>query len=283
MKYLPSTSNIFVGLEKLQTYQMLNEMGCPVLKSVLIEENDVITDKDIENIKCHLNSDYCTMRYQYITPNEKPVRGGNRVKINHIEIRNSKTEGALSWLLESTNRLTNIYGLNMYFNRNIDKLIFECVGKGFDTSNINRGDMNPHQTIEFRLRSPINFGWSLEYRFPIELGWYAEWWKFAKFSFMSTDEYNASKKTRLRNLHLLGYKDTEISIFDKTYNPLSVSLIENLLAYAGLMYNSELLSKENEFTANCSVLEGCRFVFWDIATPNGKINVFRAKIKKGNR
>lgn len=278
MKYLPSKHDKFKNMQKLETYQLLNDIGCPVLDSVLIEGKDTLTDHVIEGIKCHLKSDYCTMRYQYISPSATPVRGGSRVKIAKEEINKSKVEGTLLWLLEPTDRLTNKYGLNMYFDRKMGKLTFECVGKGFDTSNINRGDMNPHQRIIFRLPSS-EIGDSKKAKFvEFELGWNMEWWKFAKFDFMDEPVYEESKHTRLSNLKLLGYSSADERIFDISYRPLSVSIIEKLLCYAKALYECEQLAKQNEFVVNCSVMGDDRFVFWDIATPLGKVAVFGGNI-----
>jgi hypothetical protein len=153
------------------------------------------------------------------------------------------------------------------------KLIFECVGRGFDTSNINRGDLNPHQTIDFRL--PVEYSNQCKGRRfnEFELGWNSEWWKFAKFDFMSENKYRESMEIRLQNLHSLRYTSVDERIFDTLYKRLSSFQIEKLLSYAKIMYESEQLFHENEFVANCSILENNRFIFWDIVTPLGKLAV----------
>ena len=287
MKYLPSKNDNFGELQKLHTYQVLNLIGCPVLDSVLIEEGDKLTEQLVQNIRVHLKSEYCTMRYQYTTVCSKPVRGGSRVKVSIDEINKSRVEGALLWLLTPTNRLTNLYGINMYFDLIIGRLIFECVGRGFDTSNINRGDMSPHQRVEFRLPIEYNYYKKKGARFDeFVFGWNSEWWKFAKFDFMSETEYRESMKIRLRNLYSLGYTSADERIFYKSYKPLSFFQIEKLLSYAKIMYESGLFFQENEFIANCSILENNRFVFWDVITPLGKLALLvsnRTKDKQDNK
>jgi len=260
MIYLPSNYK-FSGYQKIQTYQILNRIGCPVLKSVLLDNNDDITESTVDNIKSYLADEYCTVRYQYISPNSKPVRGGNKVKISSSSISNCIVPNTILWLLEPTNRLANQCSLNMCFSRYHEKLTFECVGKGFDTSNINRGDISPHQTIEFRL--------------PIECGHNLEWWKYAKFDFMKGDAYEKTKTVRLKNIQSLGYRNYGRELFDEMYTPLQISQIEKLLGFAKLIYSSRELENEEEFIANCSILENGNVVFWDIATPIGKLHIYR--------
>ena len=259
MKFLPLREYNFLRLEKLQTYHILNSINCPVLKSVLIEDSDILTDSILNLIKNHLNSNFCTVRYQYIVATNKPIRGGNTVRICKKEINSQKVSGAMLWLLEPTNRLTNKYGINMFFNRCNEKLVFECVGRGFDTSDINRGNMSPHQTIEFRL--------------PFEYGWNMEWWKYGKFDFISKDRFIESKYIRKKNLNYLGYENISNKIFDLYYIPLSLSQLELLIKYAKVIYDCEELKNEKDFVVNCSIFEDNRLIFWDIATPLGKMSI----------
>ena len=259
MKYLPSKTDKFEKYQKLNTYQILSAIGCPVLKSVLIEKNDILTPGIIDDISNYLASDYCTVRYQYIKPNSSPVRGGNKVVLRYDTLIRNEVPDTLLWLLEPVDRTTNIYGINLLFNRHDETLLIECVGRGFDTSNLNRGDMNPHQTILFQ--------------FPLEYGYYSEWWKFAKFDFITESKFMECKQIRLKNLHDIGiYADD--NIFDSLYKPLSIFWIERLIKYSKKLYD---LIDEREFVVSCSILENNEIVFWDIATPKGKIETFIEK------
>ena len=257
LKYLPSDKYKFREYEKLNTYQILSSIGCPVLKSVLIENNDILTPCVIDSISKYFTSKYCTIRYQYTRPNSKPVRGGNKIILLYDALIRNKVPDTLLWLLEPVNRLTNIYGINLYFNRKNETLLLECVGRGFDTSNLNRGDMNPHQSILFQL--------------PLEYGYYSEWWKFAKFKFISKSQFEEYKCTRLKKLHDVGIKADE-GIFDSFYKPLSSYWIEKIMEYSIKIYDH--LVCERDFVVSCSILENNKIIFWDIATPKGKIKTF---------
>jgi len=256
MIYLPSSDVYFSEHEKLNTYLKLSRIGCPVFKSVLIE-NNILSSEDVDNIANHLEAEYCTLRYQYTHPNSNPVRGGNKIKLRYDVLVSKIIPDALLWLLEPIDRLKNTYGINMYFFHSKEILIFECVGKGFDVSDLNRGNSNPHQIISFNL--------------PIEYGWYNEWWKYANFQYISNHDYEISKDIRLDKLNKLGFLNVNKNIFDSVYRPLPISLIEILMKYSQLIYLS--LINENEFVVSCSIDDKYKIIFWDIQTPEGKIKI----------
>jgi len=260
VKYLPSLECDFKSHQKLNTYLTLSRIGCPVFKSIVIE-NEMFVANDITAIKNHLHSDFCTIRYQYIKPTSSPVRGGNKIPLDYSILSEKLVPDTLLWLLEPIDRLKNLYGINMGFNRQLETLTFECVGKGFDVSDLNRGDVTPHQRIEFRL--------------PIMRGWYNEWWKYAHFYFATHDVYEDSKLVRLKKLKLLGI-DAETKIFEKAYKPLSLSVIEKMLDYALLL--DDYLASETEFVVSCSIDFDEKIIFWEIQTPLEKMKILGGRL-----
>lgn len=259
MLFLPTNESSFNEHQKLHTYLTLSLIGCPVFRSVLIEDNHLFP-KDIVDIVRYLESEYCTIRYQYTKPNSQPVRGGNKILLRFDEIKERMVPDTMLWLLEPIDRLKNNYGINIYCNRHTAKFTIECVGKGFDVSDLNRGDIAPHQIITFDI--------------PIEYGWHNEWWKYTRFQFASDCSFNASKDVRLKKLAKLGL-NANSQIFSKAYNPLSLSQIEKLMEYSKLIISS--LTDENEFVVSCSIDENSKFVFWDIQTPVGKLKILGGK------
>jgi hypothetical protein len=260
MIFLPSDKfDVFKKYQKIHTYLTLSRIGCPVFKSVLIENNQ-LSSEDIAKMIQYLESEYCTIRYQYTKPNTQPVRGGNKILLHYDALIEKMIPDTLLWLLEPIDRLKNNYGINIYCNRKNEALTIECVGKGFDVSDINRGDINPHQTISFDV--------------PIEYGWYNEWWKFARFQFVSNSSFNASKDARLEKLAKLGLSANN-DIFSNTYKPLILSQVEKLMKYSQLIISS--LTDESEFVVSCSIDENNKFIFWDIQTPSGKKKILGGK------
>jgi hypothetical protein len=243
---------------KIHTYLTLSHIGCPVFRSILIENNQ-LSSRDIVDMVRHLGSEYCTFRYQYTKPNSHPVRGGNKILLRYDVLMEKMVPDTLLWLLEPIDRLKNNYGINIHCNRHKKTITMECVGRGFDVSDINRGDVTPHQLISFDM--------------PIEYGWYNEWWKFAKFQFPSENDFNTSKVARLKKLDKLGL-NANSDIFSNTYNPMPMSQVERLMAYSELVISA--LTYENEFIISCSIDENDKFVFWDIQIPSEKMRILGA-------
>lgn len=262
MLYLPSIANDLRMYQKLDTYITLFRVGCPVFKSIVIEKDDQLTLENINLIRNYLGSDYCTLRYQYIRPNFKPVRGGNKILITSDHLTRMIVPDTLLWLLEPIDRLENNYGINLFFNQRTSTLYFECVGRGFDVSDLNRGNITPHQIILYSL--------------PIEYGWNNEWWKYAKFFITSKVQYDTSKKVRIEKLQSLGLT-ADYSIFDENYKPLTSSILERLMYFSEQIFSA--VCHEEEFVVSCSIDKNSNPVFWDIQTPTGKINIIGADQK----
>ena len=263
MIILPNTFYKNSSSEKITTYQFLASVNCPVFDSVLFGEKEEFTDSKVDQIKNILKSDYCTVRYQYIKPTINPVRGGNRIKISLDELNKKIVSGTQIWLLQPIDRTKNIYGINMYVKRDKKLFIMECVGKGFDVSDINRGDISPQESIKFE--------------YPIRKGWQKEWWKFIRLEIVNQFEFDNDKLLRLQKLSKLGITATE-EIFDQKFIPLDCTLIEKLIKYINQIDKN--WNKSNEYVVSASMNENGKLVFWDIQTPNGKKNILRED--KGN-
>lgn len=243
----------YVNLEKVETYLLLSRCRCPVFKSILLEQNECIDQNKINLIREYLGSDECTIRYQYIIKNSSPVKGGNKYRIEIDTITTQQQEGALLWLMSPIDRTKNLYGINIY--KNIHCINIEIVGEGFDVSDLNRGQIIPHQSIY------------LEY--PIRMGYNYEWWKFIKVSLMNELEYNKTLVTRFAKLKKFGLNVNQKEFFKLKYKPLSFDKLEELLMYFNQI--DEKLKNQKEFVVSCSVNFDGTFVFWDIQTPQKKI------------
>ena len=260
MIVLPNQNYNFQNNEKISTYQFLAKSGCPVFDSILFDENEELTKEKLLTIKEVLKSEYCTIRYQYIKPSVNPIRGGNKSLIDLEELEKKKVDGTQMWLLQPIDRTKNIFGINLMVNRNDNFLVIECVGKGFDISDINRGDISPQESIYFN--------------YPIEMGWQNEWWKFIKMNMVNQEIFNNDKIVRLNKLRNFGLTVDE-NIFDNKFNPLDCSLIEKLMHYVNMIDSS--WNESNEYIVSVSMNYDGRLVFWDIQTPKGKTNILRRK------
>jgi hypothetical protein len=244
--------------EKITTYQFLASVGCPVFDSILFDEGESITKEKLKKIREILKSEYCTIRYQYVRPSINPIRGGNKSKIDFEELKNKQIYGTQMWLLQPIDRTKNLFGINMYVNRSQNSLIIESVGRGFDVSDLNRGDISPQEIIMFN--------------YPVEYGWQNEWWKYIKLNFVNQQQFEQDKLIRITKLKKFGLDPSE-NIFDKKFVPLDYSLIERLLNH--INYIDTAWDKSNDYIVSISMNADGKLVFWDIQTPLGKSKILR--------
>ena len=244
--------------EKIATYQFLAEMHCPVFKSILLDENEKLTKKKLDVVKNTLNSNYCTVRYQYIKACTNPIKGGNKVPITIKDLSAKNVYGTQMWLLQPIDRTKNIYGINIHVNRKSESLIIECVGKGFDVSDLNMGNVSPHERICFN--------------YPIEYGWQNEWWKFIKLEIVSEQEFQNDKIVRVNKLKSFGLILND-KIFDNEFQPLPYHLVESLIEYIQIIDDN--WDKSDEYIVSISMNIDGKLVFWDIQTPNGKMRILK--------
>lgn len=162
------------------------------------------------------------------------------------------------WLLQPIDRTKNIYGINIYVNKNLETVIIESVGKGFDVSDLNRGDISPQESMVFN--------------YPVKYGWQNEWWKYIKINFVNQEQFDQDKFIRMNKLRKFGLNPSE-DIFDKNFIPMDYCLIEKLLYYLNLI--DEIWDKSDEYTISISMNANGKLVFWDIQTPLGKSKILR--------
>ena len=238
--------------EKIRTYLLLADMGCPVMRSAVIALDETIDSALTCRLRQYFQSEQATVRYQYARPCSHPVKGGNRCELSPEALRLFQQKDALLWLMEPIDRLRNEYGINLYFHNR--QCIAEIVGKGYDVSDLNRGQAVPQETILSEL--------------PVRLGLYCEWWKFLRFSF-DFQSYHALQSDRLRKLREMKYS-VGYEIFDDAYQPLPMEYLEKLLGYISAI--SDRMGY-GDFCVSCTLIEG-KFIFWDMQTPDGKKKIY---------
>ena len=258
MLFLPKQADLIkAGLEKIDTYLTLSNIGCPVFKSAVIMPDEEIGQEIIDSLLAYFQTDQVTVRYQYIRPCHTPIQGGNRYKLSVEAIRPLQNDDTLLWILEPIDRLRNDYGINLYFHS--DSCTIEAVGRGFDVSDLNRGQISPHQIIKTEL--------------PVRKGLYNEWWKFLKYSFAPEEEYRRSQDKRIQKLTTMMKCAVSYEIFNKKYRPLPMDMLEKLLFYISTIYEHV---DEEDYCVSCSISDGT-YIFWDIQTPNGKKIIYGVK------
>ena len=165
-------------------------------------------------------------------------------------------DGTQMWLLKPIDRTKNIYGINIKVNRITESIIIECVGKGFDVSDLNRGNISPQEIVYFN--------------YPIKFGWQNEWWKFMKIKIISFQKFQADKLIRLEKLKTFGLNPT-MEIFDSEYKPLSFDTIAKLIEHIQSIDENWTISQE--YVVSISINYDGKLVFWDIQTNSGKMKI----------
>lgn len=241
-------------LEKISSYLELVRLGFPVLKSILITEiNDL---SNIKFIKDYFSSDFCTLRYQYICTCKSPIRGGNIIKINYDLLKKEWNNSYYLWLLEPTNRTSNLYNINITYFPNNREIVLEILGKGFDISDLNRGDIYPHQIIKI---GNILFEDLFENKF-----------KFSNNLICNAEEYRVSIKKRIKKLQDLNF-NISIENFNIEYKPCPTEILNKILI---MVKRIVLANISKHFTVSSSILADGRMVFWDIQKDTEKIKRF---------
>lgn len=250
MLFLPQqAASVQPGWEKIDTYLTLSKLGCPVLKSALIRSDEHITEEMVCKLQNHFKTEEVTVRYQYVRPNIHPIQGGNRYQLSLETLASLQNADTYLWLMEPIDRLKNEYGINIYFRPG--QCCIEIVGYGFDVSDLNRGQVSPHQTITAEL--------------PVRMGAYNEWWKFLKYTFATQEEYARSIDRRMKKLSQMNYTVSRQFFFPQ-YRPLPMEKLEELLEYISQI---SAYIKSDNFCVSCSISDH-HFIFWDIQTPAGK-------------
>ena len=245
--------------EKIESYLQLAKLNIPILKSVIITNNEIENmTEEIENIiKSHLKCEKCMIRYIYINPCHSPRNGGKIVDIKKENISQEAIPEAHLWLLEECDRTNNLWCSNISINLNTNNIHIEILGEGFDISDINKGKIIPHEYIDLS--------------YPIEYGEYKEWWKWASFSFCSQNEYINSIKIRKKRLNEF---KVECINFNKSYKPLDLGFIEIIISTIEKIYDF-IENKNIDFcNLSCSYEKNKKFICWDIQTPKGKLRAY---------
>lgn len=251
MLFLPEQADaVDQNWEKIYTNMLLYKMGCPIYKSAVVTSQETIDAAMVSRLRRYFGTDDVMIRYQYITPNHKPIQTGNRHKLTAKALSEIQDPDTVLWMTEPINRLENEYGINLRFVRS--RCAIEIVGRGFDASDLTRGRVSPQEIVTTEL--------------PVQMGVYNEWWKFLTFAFQRGEEYQSSKKRRLQKLTEMGYAVSD-DIFPQNYQPLPFGKLEELLHYISSIYD---FMEEDDFCVASSIYRGS-YVFWDIQTARNKM------------
>ncbi len=206
------------------------------------------------------------------------MRGGFQIEAREVDARVPEilAMGRIVSLLEPSDRHENLYGINLLLPNGKAEAILEIVGPGFDVSDINRGDVTPHERIRLLCYA--------DRVLPAVLSRHL----------VTPEDYAISKRLRLEKIgrslttgaplspgDLAGAGEEHLRKIDRTllldqeaYAPLPESLLRRYVDLVrDLPWRLGWGSQEREFVVSASVLPGGsepRMVFWDIVRPSTK-------------
>jgi hypothetical protein len=247
LSLLPEAISVPPFWRKISSYLLLWRLGCPVLKSVLATERSDLDD--LELARRHLGSEQCALRFQYTRPRQAPARGGDLVPLRNDALAALWSDDRLLWLMEPADRLTNDFGINIAHFPRLGQIHIEIVGQYFDVSDINRGDLSPHQRIVLP---------DADHR-----GYDGEPWGRASVEIISPEEYGDSVELRREKLARMGINDRDLA-FPPQYRPPPLSLLKRIDRLVKPVFAHY---RDQEAVISCSVLGDQRLVFWDVSTP----------------
>ena len=269
---LDQPQHLSMALEELRGYWKL--WSACLLKSVSLPTPRGIILCRINSVQRRLQeflgrNDVTTALIRHDRQNEAPPyqRGGFLVPQERLltTVRSFLSEGRIVAVYEPFNRLENGYNLNLLF-QSIDEVLIEIAGPGFDASNLQRGDITPHEVLNVELSGSgsiraiavVRRTTNEEYRRSVRT-------RIDKFQEFSSTWQNQSKDQSLCSSLLQ----------TQEYRPVPRSLlIESITA----IVESRFIQRFDELTGvglplNIStsyVNRGKRQVFWDATGPSLK-------------
>jgi len=141
--------NEMASYNKIRSIILLKLLGIPVLDFVIVTKWDNSAIANINKFAKKIKSKSFLLRHDKAP--EVPIhpRGGYIVKYDDLESECNKyfVQNRVVLLLEPFSPYDNVYNVNILYER--DRLVFEILGKGFDASDIQRGDTLLHESFEF--------------------------------------------------------------------------------------------------------------------------------------
>lgn len=135
--------------KKLQSYLVLYYLGLPVLKGFIITNWTKETAYELKKVFLRYGWENAMLRSDCSRNVSKKPPGGFLYSEKEIPdlVRRVLQDDRTPFLLEPVSRFDDLYSGNVLFDSDSEVLLWEVVGPGFDLSDINRGEIEPHETF----------------------------------------------------------------------------------------------------------------------------------------
>jgi hypothetical protein len=268
------------GYWKTCSIVYIDQLGLPTLPAIAITTWSQNVKENLTRILKEKNWSSVVIRTdKKKETGENIPRGGYLIEISKLEdeIKHFLNAGRLIMILEPRDKYRNLYGINISYEDTFpDTFYLEVVGPGFEVSNLNRGDISPHERLRIKrvsedidimeksVISPAEYKKSIYYRL-LHLG------KFLvskqKLAANSEAELVEIAKQFLKNngYDLLFKHENVYPEIPKKY----LTKIKNFIAPLPQKM-TELGLDVNEFIISSTIYDTEELVFWDIVWPTRK-------------
>ena len=264
-------------------------MDYPILKGIIVTTWDKKV-KEIIKTFCKENQfEKLLIRIDKIQETGFAPRGGYIVDYADLEkeVTNYLKEGRIVILLEPTSAYNDLYSVNALFTEDREDIVLEIVGPGFDASDLNRGDISPHQILSIPKvisEVPSNISRILKRLYIVSPDAYKESVRqrlfkigmtYSKRHSLNISRWSEKRVTQLSEKYLQESSQTLLLKNRELYTPIPSKYLKMLLPYViKLPRKLQQLGVEEEVTKvlSMSILNenGGRLNFWDIVWPSLK-------------
>jgi hypothetical protein len=261
-------SRTLPGHWKLKSWLALHQLGLPTLPGIVVFVDEPASWDAVDLFMARRGYDEMLVRSDRVEEVGKYPRGGFVVGGQELKdavasfLRAQRTV----YLLEPIDPLRDQYSVNVAEWPAAPTLEFEVVGRGFDASDLKRGDLSPHESLAL-LREPV---------VPTKDA-------VVERTEVTAERYARSRAERIAKLTANPQTPRQFDIVDAiiptTYSPIPLQLI------AQLRYDTALLAAQlprldlpgAPFVLSASFIDDdLRPVYWDVVWPHLK---FRGAVK----
>lgn len=139
----------FEGFWKIYSNVLLRAFGFPVPKSVVLRNLTPESEKAIRHFCARGGHKHLLVRHDRNPELDNPPRGGYLIAVDNLlrELTPFFAQGRILMLQEPLSPHSDLYSCNASLRKNSPHTSLEIVGPGFDASDLNRGDITPHETL----------------------------------------------------------------------------------------------------------------------------------------
>ncbi len=286
--------NLFEGYWKVYSILALKLMSFPILKGIILTTYDNEVKEQILEFARSFNYTELLLRHDRKPELLTEPRGGYIVSLKKLgkELSFFFKQERIVILFEPASPYDDIYSCNALFDFVTGNVSLEIVGPGFDASDLNRGDITPHELYECSLYSRLRAEWHRIYKVDREMYRASVNERLLKIGRSVIGSFNIEGKPRLKKNYSLeqiksighkflvdNNKDLLLQHLDN-YQEFPLKYLKQIEPYIRRVPNNleELGIKYNRYlNLSMGFLKNVGLIFWDMVIPAKKYLLEREK------